>query len=79
MKKGNGMTETKKHNHPKHIHCSDRACPAFEFEPPFDMPETPAEAVAVIAAWGDEGTMTFSARRAKRCAELLSEHLSTPG
>lgn len=61
--------------------CLDPLCPHKKrhahppgrryFDPDFDMPETAEQAVAVIAAWGDPGTKTFSADRAKRCAELL--------
>lgn len=43
----------------------------YDFNPNFDMPRTGCEALAVVAAWGDPGTMTFTAEKAKRCAELL--------
>lgn len=42
-----------------------------DFNPAFDMPRTAREALAVVAAWGDPGTMTFTAEKAKCCAELL--------
>lgn len=64
-----------KHNHPDHIYCGKRSCPAFKFKPAFDMPTTAAEAVQVIAAWGHSGTMTFSSDRAKRCAQLLKKEI----
>lgn len=41
------------------------------FRPAFDMPRTPAQAVAVLDAWGSPLCMTFSADRAKAAAELL--------
>ncbi len=43
------------------------------FDPAFDMPETAAEAVAVLYSWGSPHCMTFSAERAQRCAELLTD------
>jgi hypothetical protein len=42
------------------------------FNPAFDMPTTPSEAIAVITKWGDPTCMTFSSARSKRCAELLA-------
>lgn len=42
-----------------------------KFHPAFDMPNTPAEALAVLQAWGDPLTMTFNPKRSARCAELL--------
>lgn len=42
-----------------------------DFNPAFDMPRTAREALAVVAAWGDPGTMTFTSEKAKCCAELL--------
>lgn len=59
------------HNHPSGIYCGDRACPAFVFKPAFDMPTTPAEAIAVLRVWGDARNLTFSADRAARCAIIL--------
>lgn len=44
-----------------------------EFNPAFDMPTNKAEALQVVAKWGSPLTMTFSADRAKRCAELLAD------
>lgn len=43
------------------------------FRPAFDMPETAAEAAAVIEAWGSPSCYTFHHARAKRCADLLFE------
>lgn len=45
---------------------------AKPFSPAFDMPVTADQARAVIAAWGNPLTWTFSADRAKRCALLLA-------
>lgn len=42
-----------------------------EFRPAFDMPRTAEEAIQVLEKWGKDYVMTFRARRAKVCAELL--------
>lgn len=38
------------------------------FDPAFDMPETAAQAVAVLVSWGSPHCMTFSHERAAQCA-----------
>ena len=41
------------------------------FQPAFDMPTTPEEALAVLTAWGNETTKTFRHDKARACAALL--------
>jgi hypothetical protein len=42
------------------------------FEPPFGMPKTRDEALAVLACWADPLTLTFNHLKAKRIHELLA-------
>lgn len=50
-----------------------------EFHPAFDMPTTPAQAVAMLKAWGDPGCATFDYRHAAEAAEILGDALSEHG
>lgn len=47
------------------------------FDPPFDMPTTPAEAIATLEAWADPLCVTFDHRKASRAAELLAPLLAS--
>lgn len=44
-----------------------------EFEPAFDMPTTKEQALQCLEKWGNPTCATFSAARAKRMWELLTE------
>lgn len=52
---------------------------AEKFNPAFDMPGTPEQAIAVLREWGKPSVMTFRHERAAQCARLLADAMKTGG